>query len=387
MRFSINIFIVLLIASLLILCKKEHNGGVASVPCNIPNIEKTLIENSNQLGFDCFRRLSIANSEDENLIISPIGISLSLNSLLQASQNRTNSEIKNCLHLNNFNDSTIINGYNHLNKLYSEIDNDSKIINTSKIAFSESFKFEPNFQNFYAKSNYAEIISDNNAGFIDNINDNSSELNNGHFQMINSFNFDAKSKYQVRTEESPFYKSPNQSSFIQMIVSRSELNYYADQTVQAVELPLGRGNFNLLLILPQNSESINDLCNKMDVRILDRIKKKFKPMMIEVIMPKIELTEIKTMKEILKYNKIPSAFSDKIADFSKLSKHDRVYMNDFEHVINLSISSKENEEIEASNASPIIKKEGTLLIDHPYIFMIYEKYSEGILCIGKINNI
>jgi len=103
-------------------------------------------------------------------------------------------------------------------------------------------------------------------------------------------------------------------------------------------------------------------------------------------MPKIELTGIKTIKEIFK-NKLQSAFKDKIADFSNLSKKDKIYMHDFEHIVNLNISSNGTESTDISGDSFDGKKEGSVLIDHPFIFLIYEKYSEGILCIGKISNI
>jgi len=380
---NINIFIFFVV--LLNNCQKEQTTEIMSKPCNIPDIEKILVGNSNQLGFELFKQLSVIDEVGENLLISPIGITLSLNSLLQASDNITNSEIKRFLQIRNFQDTSVCNGFNHLNILYSEIDYHSKIQSSSKITLSQDISIEPGFTSFDVKSSYAEVIKDDDAGFIEDINDKFSERDNNAFQMINSFLFNSNSKYQTRIEESPFYKSPNESNFIEMIVSKSQFNYYSDQTVKAVELPLGRGNFNILLIIPKNSETILDLCNKLDKKLLERIKKKFRPQYLEVIMPKIDLTGVKTLKSILKNNRLSSGFIENSADFSKLSKQSNLYMSDFEHIVSLNISS--NAEKQVSDASDLLFKEAPILIDHPFIFIIYEKYSEGILFIGKIGNL
>jgi serine protease inhibitor len=380
-----KILTLLFVASLLVLCKKEQATEVLSKPCIIPDIEKLLIDNSNQLGFDCFRQLSMANEIDENILVSPLAISLSLSSLLQASDNRTNSEIKHCLRIDNVKDSLIIGGFDHLNNLYSKIDYNSQIKCSSKIAISTGVNLEPEFENFIKVSNYTDIIYDQNAGFIDDIQNKSSVQNKNSFQLINSVDFTSRSKYQIRSEESPFYKSPNESSFTEMIVSKSELNYYSDQTVRAIEIPLGRGNFNILLLIPQNSESIEDLCKKMDKKLLERIKKKFRAQYLEVIMPKISLTGIKTLKGIFKNNKILSSFEEKTADFSKISKQNNLFLSDFEHIINLNISSNG---MEKSDVAADSNENGpSVLVDHPFIFIIYEKYSAGILLIGKIATI
>ncbi len=385
MQIKKNIFIFLLFSCLFVFCKKEQTTEVLSKPCIIPDIEKILIDNSNHFGFNCFRQLAINTENDENILISPIGIALSLNSLLQASNNNTNNEIKLILHVINFKDSDIIEGFDHLNNLYSEIDYNSKIKNSSKIALSEEISLESKFKNLNKNNNYTGVIFDENAGFIEDINDKFSVSDVNSFQMINSFDFNSKSKYEVRVEESPFYKSPNESNFVEMIVSKSQLNYYSDQTVKAVELPLGRGNFNILLIVPQNTESIDDLCKKMDTRLLERIKNKFRTQLLEVIMPKIELTGIKTLKGILKSSLLSSGFKKSTADFSKLSKQNNLYLSDFEHITNLNISSNGIEKSDASTDS--YQKEKTVLIDHPFIFVIYEKYSQGILFIGKVGNL
>ena len=379
------IFILLILVGLFVNCNKEQTTEVLSKPCIIPDIEKILIDNSNQFGIYCFKQLSLSNEVTENILVSPIGISSSLNSLLQASNNQTNTEIKQILHINNIKDSTILKGFNHLNNLYSEIDYNSKIKNLSRIALSKDVYLEPKYKSIDKNNSFTEIIFDEDAGFIEDIHDKFSEADVNSFQMINAFNFSSKSKYEIRVEESPFYKSPNESNFVEMIVSKSELNYYSDQTVKAVELPLGRGNFNILLIVPQNTESLIDLCKKLDIKLLERIKKKFRPQLLEVIMPKMELNGIKTLKGILKSNHLSSGFKKTSADFSQLSKQNNLYLSDFEHITNLNISSNGIEKSDVSSDS--YNKGNTFLIDHPFIFIIYEKYSQGILFIGKIGNL
>jgi serine protease inhibitor len=62
-------------------------------------------------------------------------------------------------------------------------------------------------------------------------------------------------------------------------------------------------------------------------------------------------------------------------------------MHDFEHIINLNITSNGIEQSDFPSESFENTKPESFIIDHPFVFIIYEKYSEGILCIGKISNI
>jgi serine protease inhibitor len=168
-----------------------------------------------------------------------------------------------------------------------------------------------------------------------------------------------------------------------MIVSKAEFNYYQDQTVQAVEIPLGRGNFNLLLIVPQSSESIGDICRKLDRNLLERINRKFRTKQLEVIMPEIEMKGIKSYRDIFRNSKLSSGFKEKLADFSKLSKSNNLFLSDIEQITDLNISRKEADS-DFGSGSDEKENQGTILIDHPFVFVIYEKYSNGILFIGKI---
>jgi serine protease inhibitor len=378
-----NYFLILISFSLIV-CNKEHSTELLSKPCVIPNTEKILVENSNNLGFDCFKEFAVKYENNENILISPIGLSQSINYLIKASDKNSRDQLKRSINLADIGDSIIEEGFNHLNHLYSEIDYISKISNISQIALSENIVIDKNFSNFDINRNYAEIITDETAGFIEDNDINNKDIHDNRFQLINTINISLKCKYQNKIEESPFYNSPNDSRFVEMIVSKAKFNYYVDQTIKAVDLPMGRGNFNLLVLLPQNSETIGDLCRKLDKRLIKRIKAKLKASDIELRMPVIEIKGIKTLKDFLKHKNLNNLFNEKNPDFTKISSQTNLYISDFEQIVDLSILSHEFDKPAFSSNSIENENKESILIDHPFVFIIYEKYSEGILLIGKI---
>ncbi|MDF1550127.1 MAG: serpin family protein [Bacteroidales bacterium] len=375
-----NTIIVVLLLFLIVVCNKEQKETIVPVPHTINTAEKTLLEKSNQIGFDCFKKLLKNNYNGDNIIFSPINISLSFNLLIQASDEFTKREIKQYLHVNHLKDSSIIEGFDKLNKLFSEIDENIIVKGQNQIAMHANIPINENISVFSNKRDYISIIQDENAGFVENLK--TSPIHGEQFfQMINSIDFSAQVKYQSRIEPSPFYATPDESKFINMAVATSIFNYYADISLQAVELPLGRGNYNILILVPRGSQTLNNLAENLDGRLLKRIQEKYKPQALEVYLPLMELSSVETLREVLISSRLNKCFNEKTANFTSLSKAEPLYLSDYEQIINFSLKQNESDNL-YKNIKNTAKS--TFLVDKPFLFIVYEKYSEGIIFIGKI---
>ncbi|MFN8254845.1 MAG: serpin family protein [Bacteroidales bacterium] len=357
-------------------CNKEHTNDLVSKPTVIPDYEKIIIENSNRLGFDCFKQLAVHYENNENIIVSPEGISQSLYFLIKASDKNTKSEIKKSLKINEIKDSVIEDGFKHLRKLYSTSDYSSRFANTFKIALNNDVSLEKEFENL-GNDNF-KIETDENAGYIE-----VAETKENSFQLINSLNFSGKSKNQVGVVESPFYNSPNDTRIVKMVITDAKMNYYSDQTIQVFELAIGKGSLNFMALIPQNNETIGDICRKLDTKLFEKIKSKFVAKQMQVFIPEIEFKGIKSYRDILKSKVIPTSFKEHSADYSPISKSSKLFLSDFEQIIDFNLSSNDNE----SDLNINSLQGGSILVDHPFIFIIYEKYSGSILFLGKVVSI
>jgi len=377
-----NLIWIILLSMFLVVCNREQTEIIVPKSHTVEPIEKTLIERSNQLGFECLRKLSGNNLGGDNLIFSPINSFMSFNILLQASNDLTNREVKQYLHLTHLHDSSIIDGFENLNNLFSGIDNNSIINGKNMLAIKPEIDVNKDFSGKIDNKKYTGILRDENAGFVENIKNNSS-VGRNFFQLINTIEFSAQIKYQNRIETSPFYSNPDESNFVKMSVSESEFNCYSDPSIQAVEVPLGRGNFNMLVIIPRGSQTIEGLANNIDDRLLKRIKSKFKMQQLEVYLPLIELSGVETLRNVFLASKLSNCFNKSRADFTRLSSNKPLYLSDFEQISSFKLNPSQ-----LSNSHILSKaSKSSFLVDKPFMFVVYEKFSEGVIFIGKITKL
>jgi serpin B len=291
--------------------------------------------------------------------------------------------------LNHIKDSNIVFGFDKLNTLFSEIDSKTQLNGMNVLALKHRHAIEPTFKKFINGRGYASIVNNENAGYIEDINNLTGSSLKKSFQLINSISFDAQLKYQKRIEELPFYINPDESSFIKMVVSESTFNYYSDPAIQAVELPIGRGNYNIVIVVPKGTQNLRELALKMNDRLLNRIKAKFKPRSMEVYLPVIGISGVESFKDAFKKGRLYNCFNQKKASFSKLSKANSCYMSDFEQRVDFNLSKMDEEQNFISNEALEENEEQktSFLIDHPFIFIVYEKYSEAVILLGKVNKL
>lgn len=379
-----TIFIFLFIL-LFCFCHKEQSQQVMPKSFTILDSEKILVQRSNDIGFNYFGDLIELQKFDDNLLISPIGISISFNALIEASGIKTKSEIKRYMQIQHLADSSVKAGFDHLHEIFEDIDKNTFLSTSDNFAFSQKIKCDKTFSDFLEKRKYVSISFDPNNRIIPGeMNSESFDINS--FQLVNSVNFDARPKFQQRVEEMPFYYMPGSSGFVEMIVSESMYNYYGDASIKSVEIPLGRGNFNMLIIVPQGTQSLNELALKLNMRLVNKIRGKYKARHLEVCVPKLDISIMESFCNILKNRHLSNCFLKNTNNFSGLNKDENYFLSDVQHIVNFKLNYKSNADLDEVNYIDQNDKNemSSFLIDHPFLFVIYEKYADGILFVGKV---
>jgi serine protease inhibitor len=367
-------------------CYKDQASQVIPKRYDIPASEKILVGRSNQLGFDNFRSLLKNKRPDENLIVSPIGLSFTLNSFMTSLSSPYRENIKLYWGFSDLQDSSIISGFDNLYKVFTEMDGNSFFKDMGNYVFSRELAFSQDFLSLIRKKKNMSQIVDQNARFINTTPEMKGGLENIDFKLINNFEFKARGKYQSRLEKLPFYYSPDKSDFVEMIVSEAMYNYYADAAIKAVQIPLGRGNYNLLVILPRETYSIDALASIVNLNKFDKIKSKFKALHLEVFMPKLHISSIESFASHFKKGCLNAYFMANGKEFNGIVDGSSCYMSDFEQVINMDYVYSANPELDNSKKTEYndLNEKESLFIDRPFLFIIYEKYSESIILMGKI---
>jgi serine protease inhibitor len=383
---SIKKILVVFLIMLCAFCYKEQGNEVLPKQYTIPAIEKILVERSNQLGFETFDYLLSNKNSDENILVSPIGLSFSLNSLMSSLNSPARKNIKLYFGISGLVDSIVSDGFNSLYKIFTDIDKNTLLKDINNFSFPAQLKLSEDFLSFIKRNKNIGYTFNPNEGIVpDNFNTQEKSIGNG-FQLVSTLDFKARGKYQKRIEKLPFYYSPDKSDFIEMVVAESMYNYYGDAMLKAIEIPLGRGNFNMLIIIPTEGQLIGELAFDLNIRMLDRINHRFKPQFLEVYMPKLNVSSDESYTNHLKKGRLNSYFLAKDPNLSGIVEGENCFLTDYEQITNMEFTYSPNVELDNNTGilNPNLNQKESFFIDRPFLFVIYEKYSEGIIFIGKI---
>jgi len=180
-------------------------------------------------------------------------------------------------------------------------------------------------------------------------------------------------EFQTGITESPFYLNPGKSKFVEMLICESKYNFYSETGFNALEMPLGRSNFNTLIILPGENQSIETLKNKLSPYFINKLKKRFRKLNLLVFLPQLDIDYTCLLNDSIKKQ-----------DFRNLSSTKGLYLNELSQSIKLkTISKPANKKVLFDSND---ENKNSFFIDRPFLIIITEKYSGSILFIGQITN-
>ena len=109
---------------------------------------------------------------------------------------------------------------------------------------------------------------------------------------------------------------------------------------------------------------------------------------IELLLPKFIInTNYQLLKPLQKMGMV-TAFSSRLADFSKLSPDHDLVLNQISHAATLEVSEEGTIAAGATLAEIGTRKRSQrLIIDRPFLFIIREVITEVVLFLGRVNSL
>lgn len=171
--------------------------------------------------------------------------------------------------------------------------------------------------------------------------------------------------------------------------TNSRFNYMETEGIQMLEVPYQGEGLSMLILLPK--KDILSLERSLTINKLLEWKKSLKDHRVEAYIPKFRLSTKYFLEKDLPDMGMPTAFGD--ADFSGISGVKDLYIA---HVIHQAFVEVNEEGTEAAASTAVIMPRGLSLekgpeipvfrADHPFIFMIQDKKTGGILFMGKVSD-
>lgn len=384
-------------------------------PKPIPVDTKTteLIQNNNQFGLNLFKKVASQVKGDTNVMISPLSATLALSMTYNGTAGTTKTAFENTLNYSSLTTSDINQSIENLSNALTSVDPTVTFDLANSIWYRNTFSVEQNFLNTDEKYYNAEVsaldFTDPNS--VNIINKWVSNKTNGKIPtiikkinpsdmmvLINATYFNGKWKYQfdpARTENKPFYLQNGSVEQVPTMTQKTQMGYTNTGTFQAVELPYGRGNFSMILILPNKDKSLSDIENEMTEANWQQwtsdLSKPSTSFVLTIYLPKFKFSYSKNLNNYLSDMGLGIAFNPS-ANFSNINDTISLFIS---KVLQKTYIRVDEAGTEAAAVTSVNLTNGSsgdeslpsiISFNRPFLFAIKEKYTNAILFIGSVKD-
>jgi len=384
-------------------CEWFNPGGESSI-IELDQKSVQLVNSNNGFGFNLFETILAEEESTKNLMVSPLSVSQALSMTLNGARENTFEQMKQTL---SFNSLTLdeINKSN-LTLTSSLLSHDQSV--TMQIAnsiwhrndCSPKSQFVSNNKTFYDAEVNAfnplqpdkackamnDWVSKNTKGKIDRI---IKEVTPDNVLfLINAIYFKAEWKTQFKkssTKKMQFTLDNGEEKDVQTMIGKVKLNYINKDQYSVVKLPYGSGKFNMLIFLPEegiSSDEIAPLLKNFDFQALNGSQYVER----EIWLPKFEFSYERKINEDLIKLGMSDAFDAGKADFENMANVD-LFISEVKHKTYIKTDEEGSEAAAATSVSmnfTSIGPEGIIMIDRSFLFAIIEEDTNAILFMGRV---
>ena len=195
------------------------------------------------------------------------------------------------------------------------------------------------------------------------------------------------------TKDAPFTCADGSLTTCKLMSQEDTYAYYADSSVQAIDLPYGDRSFSMTILLPEAGISIGQFASSLTQAQWNTILNKLDSAKVDLYLPKFTLNYSTYLSSELKALGMGIAFDPLRADLTRISPNGGLFVSDVLHKTYVDVNEEGTEAaavtiivIGIGAVYPGEPKINVMRIDHPFIFAIREHQSGTILFIGKVVN-
>lgn len=402
MRNTLLLFVILSFLS----CQKE-DIRTEPIPIEISQKAQEILSASNQFGFEILQKAFEENG-DNNLMISPLSITQALSMIYNGAKGETKTAFENVLHYEGQTTADVNQAALDLTNALLEVDPKVEISIANSIWYRQGFSVEQDFittnQTFYN----AEVSSldFSNPASKDIINNWVDEKTNHKIEkivdninaddimfLINAIYFKGAWKAEFDkndTEEKPFYLADGSTKNVAMMKIENDFSVYFEPDYSAIDLPYGQGNYSMVVLLPNDDSSLNKLINQLDNEEWNTLMQSMgEPSAWNLELPKFKFEYENTLNNELIDLGLGLAFTGS-ADFTGINKNGGLKISRVKHKTFVEVNEEGTEAAAVTSVVLGVTSVGpntnTFAVDHPFLFVIKEKFTNAILFIGTVTD-
>jgi len=377
-------------------------------PGNIVLTQKSLslVKGSNAFTFNFFSK--IPDSQGHNVMVSPLSISLALSMTLNGADGITKSNMISALGLNGLSVDEINHIYFDLVNALKKADSNVVMGIANSIWIKKEYPVLESFITANQKYFDARVQSlDFNQVALATINNWVNDKTNGKIPsivnqisadeimyLINAIYFNGKWQVQFdksNTEDGPFTLSTGLSATVPLMMLKDHFGYSEQPGYRALKMPYGNGKFEMVMLLPDDGKTADQLIQQMDPSVWESLKTALaSDRKVDVWIPRFKFSWDSDLKDILSSLGMAVAFSRTDANFSKINSTDQLYISKVKHKSFIEVNEEGTEADAATSVAIGVTSMGPggprFHATRPFLIFITEEDTGAILFAGKVEN-
>ena len=399
---SLFIPVILILSLFFINCKEKES--IVPKQIEFSETEYRVLQAGNSFAFRFFKNIN--KNEAENTLVSPFSVSLALTMTSNGACNFTDSAIKEVLFLTGMEEERINESYRDiLNKLL-KADREVVLEIANAIWFRNTFQVEEGFKSVNQQYYHAKVegLDFTSPAAVETINNWVGEVTHQKIEkivnsispedvmfLVNALYFKGNWKYAFDESETGIDKFYTQDDVfeVKMMEQTVNLNYYTDSFVEVVELPYGDEHFSMMIFLPGEDNSLNDVINRFDQERWTEWNEGITKRRINIKFPKFEFMSEFELNKMLSEMGMKVAFEPGKADFCRMNPNSELFISKVKHKTYIDLDEKGTEAAAVTSVGISLTSVGgeqgyPFHVNRPFVFAIKENTTNSIMFLGKV---
>lgn len=374
------------------------------------NIDQTIIDANNQLGFDLLS--TIESDENGNTFISPTSLFMALSMVYNGADGETRQEMVDTLQLDEIEGDQLNQANASLLAIMNDDSRQAELKMGNSIWLNQEFQFQNDFlennQHYYHAEMQEIGVADGKSA--DQINKWVSEATNEKIDqivdvplnpdivamLINAVYFQGTWTYpfdENRTEEHAFHLEDGSTKNVPLMTLKKNFMYMENGDFQAISLPYGDDEeMSMQIFLPNEDKNIADLQDNLTNKDWKKWKSEFQEQEGTIMLPKFQLEFEASLSKALESLGMKTAFDERQADFSKMVEEDvQIWISEVKQKTFIDVNEEGTEaagttSVDIVTTSAQIDPPFEMKVDRPFFMTITDEKTGALLFMGTILN-
>lgn len=190
--------------------------------------------------------------------------------------------------------------------------------------------------------------------------------------------------------EDDFHCQDGTVNKIDMMTQKEKFDYWENEEVQLIDLPYGDEKYSMTILLPRESENIDDYLQTLTADDWKAMLSNTRKREVQLYLPKFELEYKKELTQILKALGLAAPFDAARSDFTAMSEEygRKLVIDQVLHKTYLKVDEEGSEAAAVTSVSmrvtSVMPDNVVMKINRPFLLAIRERENGTILFTGRI---